>query len=691
MNEKLGAIISSLLGSKGDLTLSPDPEDDIGVGRALNTAFLIKLSGPSHKRFKKAGSFLDRMSGSSQWCYVADFYLTGIAQINKELEGICSRDPQFASRLSNLSDWMSAQSHLKITQETAEKCWSVFFPEANGILKNRKASVRSLRAKRRVALNRLNPTPIVDPAGEMIFTSNVLLTTHPATRPLEGLFISDYMKDSLAKITQEDQLYWYDHPIHVGATQEENEALYGLRGLEEALEFETEQGNMSRRSRATCVLSVSVTHKGLHEIVRHYLEEEFTKSGDLTKIDLYVLTEADTQCIIEDILVPAATHYAKGIEVKKDFGIFGVDGEYGRHYSFLKAIAAFWNVLIDSKKKATFKIDLDQVFPQKELLEETGGSAFDHFKSPLWGASACDDGGHPIELGMIAGALVNQKDIPGSIFTPDVPFPEREPSRDELFFFSLLPQALSTEAEMMTRYASDDLDGQNACIQRIHVTGGTNGILVDSLRRHRPFTPSFIGRAEDQAYIFSVLMNPGTRLAYVHKDGLIMRHDKESFAQEAIESARVGKLIGDFVRIIYFSAYARSLHEDTSKIKKIVDPFTGCFVSPIPVTVTHLRFGFMVSSFFQKGEDALGLELIKNGSNRMTQALDFVNREKGGLIQILAREKRGWDLFYDTISAIEKGLKKNDTFAKSLQKKAQSMISQCAISFGGKNFKRGFW
>ena len=35
----------------------------------------------------------------------------------------------------------------------------------------------------------------------------------------------------------------------------------------------------------------------------------------------------------------------------------------------------------------------------------------------------------------------------------------------------------------------------------------------------------------------SAIKSTGASLAYVHKDGLIMRHDKEAFAQEAIESA----------------------------------------------------------------------------------------------------------------------------------------------------------
>ena len=168
---------------------------------------------------------------------------------------------------------------------------------------------------------------------------------------------------------------------------------------------------------------------------------------------------------------------------------------------------------------------------------------------------------------MVAGALVNERDIGQGLFTPDVAYPSRPLTPDQYVFFSGLPQALSTRAEMMERYDTPARDGVTTCIERVHVTGGTNGILVDALRRHRPFTPSFVGRAEDQAYLLSVLGRPGDggadgpmpRLAYAHAAGLIMRHDKEAFAGEAIAAAEAGKLVGDDVRILQFSAYAAAI------------------------------------------------------------------------------------------------------------------------------------
>jgi len=363
-------------------------------------------------------------------------------------------------------------------------------------------------------------------------------------------------------------------------------------------------------------------------------------------------------------------------------GMFGVDGEYGRHYSFLKAMAAFWSVFIRPEIEATFKIDLDQVFPQRELVAQTGLSAFEHFTTPLWGAQGVGADGEALDLGMIAGALVNEKDIGISLFTPDVRFPDRPLSPDEHIFFSALPQALSTEAEMMACYGGEGLDGRTNCLQRVHVTGGTNGIRIDSLRRHRPFTPSFIGRAEDQAYLLSALPGAGPRLAYLHKAGLIMRHDKEAFAQTAIQSAKVGTLIGDYLRILYFSAYARALAGDVAEVKRILDPFTGCFISRVPTTVAYLRFALKAASLHESGNQQQALEFVTLGARRIPGALEFVQGEASPLRHCYEQERAGWHLYYDTLSAVEQALTRGDSLALKLRERAAALVARSLVRAG---------
>jgi len=659
--------------------LADESKEPAGIARQLNAAFLILLAGSKHPQFKKSQAALHRAAQSGQWSPVAQFYLSAKDRIRHELENSAAKDPDLADRIKNLSRTLETADQQSNASQITEEIWKLFFPEGVGLASSRQESISSLRKNRAVKITHPNPEPIVDPAREILFSSNVLLTLPPESPTHDRLPFSEDLKQKLQRASRESQLYWYDHPIHIGVQSPNNELLYGLRGLEEALRFERRRGTTSDNVNMTCILSASVTHAGLHEIARPYIEEVISGADYLNHINVYVFTENDTRKIVNNILIPAAAYFLKSSNAANELEMFGVDGEYGRHYSFLKAMAAFWNVFIDPRIKATFKIDLDQVFPQQILVEQTGASAFEHFMTSLWGARGTDFRGKPIELGMIAGALVNQSDIDKSLFSADVRFPDRALSPEERIFFSTLPQAISTEAEMMTRYDNSPHDGVKTCIHRVHVTGGTNGIRIDSLRRHRPFTPSFIGRAEDQAYLLSAINSTGESLAYVHKDGLIMRHDKEAFAREAIESAAIGRTVGDYVRMLYFSGYAGALPVSKKALKEILDPFTGCFISAIPEIVVYLRFALKAATLFRDNQTSKGLELIKSGAQRISKALEFVRGESSALGRQYERERHGWNLYYDILDAVEEALAKKDPIAVEFRKKAQEIIQECAV------------
>jgi len=684
MIDRFEAILLRLFGSKTtdsafsifnpESQLRLDASGKAEIAQSLNASFIILLAGRNHPLHEKAKTCLSNVEKLPEWEQVVRFYLKGIESIRTEIETAAYNDSLFSKDLNDLFEWVRNDDHLKNHRESLERVWAVFFPEAAWLKSDWAEQAAELRSRRTVTITELNPTPIDDPLSQIIFTSNVLLTLPSSFKSIDESRLSQEIKTHLRKAMEEPQLYWFDHPIQLCSAPEHNEVLYGLRELDDAIDFEKSLGNISADSRLTCVLSVSVTHRGLEPIAGKCLAADFAHAGGFDHLDVYAFTEADARNMVKDILSPAVDHYLNTKEAGQLLDVIGVDGEYGRHYSFLKAIAAFWQVLIQPEKTATFKIDLDQVFPQKELLEQTGATVFEHFKTDLWGAHGVDAQGREVDLGMIAGALVNENDIDKSIFTPDVGFPDRPLSPDEYIFFSQLPQALSTEAEMTTRYNTGQPDGKTGCIQRIHITGGTNGILIDRLFRYRPFTPSFIGRAEDQAYILSVLSQSGPRLAYVHKDGLIMRHDKEAFAQEAIKAAQTGKIIGDYLRTLYFSAYGRIVSEDISCAKDILDPFTGCFISRIPVTVAFLRFALKAASFFASGKDSQGVEFITGGTPRLLEALEFVRDDTGRMKQQFKREKKAWHLYYDTLSALQKALAENDAFAVSLKDKAEQIV-----------------
>ena len=656
-----------------------DPSEN--VIEKLNAGFLILLAGEKNTSYNKVKTFFSKALANNEYNTVTRFYLDAVEQINKEIYSVCKSDHDFHDKLIKLKIFLSDVDNLKNSENTIAHIWSVFFPEGVGILQEPYKAVVNLRNKRKVTIKEKNKAPLTDIANELLLTSNVMLTIPLLIdENLKHNFNEDFLT-GIETTREEEQLYWYDHPIPIGIKPENNELIYGLKNLESAITFEKTEGTIPEKSIFTSVLSTSVTHKGLQQLSKQYIQKELNNIGGLKNINVYIFTESDTCKIVEEVLLPALYYY--NISSNDNiFEMFGVDGEYGKHYTFLKAISAFWQVFINPFLKATFKIDLDQVFPEKELKKETGLFGFEHFKTDLWGAKGEDSDGKPVDFGMIAGALVNAKDIVKSIYTADVPWPEKITSPDEFIFYSKLPQALSTEAEIMTRYNTNELDGDKYCIKRVHVTGGTNGILVSHLFKYRPFTPSFIGRAEDQAFIMSCFSEEKSSLSYLHKDGLIMRHDKEIFAGEAIEKAYTGKLLGDYIRILYFSAYAKVLSPDLDKIKNELDPFTGCFISKISLTVIYLRFALKAASFFNNDKDNQGLEFIRSGSKRIKDALRFIgNDERSNLKEQYEREKTGWNIYYDILLKLKGEIHNRNEFACELQKKAEIIIENCKISF----------
>lgn len=640
----------------------------------MTAAFLICLAGNSNPHFTDAERFLQTKKNDESWRELAEFYLQRLEDIEGEVSRVAEKDAAFSRALTDLDAALKNRPSLDSVQD---KIWKVFFPEGVGVFDNKQQQVEKLRHKRKVSVEQENPEPLTNPARQILFTSNVLLTIPHENTDVDNLDYTEDLKEGIKKAMQEPQQYWYDHPIQIGVEPQANEIIYGLSQLDKSLEKERERGNLGNE-KVRCLLSVSVTHSGLLDVAKDYIQQELENHADLKNLEVWIFTEDETRRLLEEVFIPVDKGFFDSDRSDELAQVFGVDGEYGRHYSFLKAIAAVWNVLIDDEVRATFKIDLDQVFAQQELIAETGKSALEHFKTPLWGAKGKGNKGQPVELGMIAGALVNEKDIHKGLYTPDVNFPKEVPDRESRIFFSKLLMAVSTEGELMTQYRKNSgIDGKNVCLQRIHVTGGTNGILVDALRRYRPFTPTFIGRAEDQGYILSVLADSQKQpLGYLHEDGLIMRHDKEAFAQEALKSAKLGKIAGDYIRLLYFSEYARVLSDDVERLKEIIDPFTGSFISKIPITVAMLRQTMKAAEFFANGEAEQARKFLFQNVSRLNHAIDFIKGEDSKLKEQVETEREGWERFYDILDKVEAMPEQEHN---SLREKAEQIVKASRI------------
>jgi hypothetical protein len=658
-------------------------DDETARLARINAAFLLSLAGGSEATSATTTLENAAAKGSSTAAFLRRLRQWVLAE-QRELG---DRHSDLATKRQEAAAWAERSTESPWDEVAQKAVWGFLFPQGAFCLDDPDDTVSTLRKRRTVRVDQLNPQPIANPISEVLITSNILLTLPSDLATIDDLPFPRALCDQIKTIADEEQKYWFDHPIPLGIETEANEIIYGLSNLNEAISFEKDRGCAEADARMACVLSVSVTHGGLKNIARDYLQEAFAAASDMPHLEIYVFSEAATDRLVNEVLAPAIDRYLGAIDIQPLRRVFGVDGEYGRHYSFLKAVSALWQVLVDQRVRATFKIDLDQVFPQEQLVEQGGGSFFEHFQSPLWGAHGKDVDGNTVELGMLAGALVNEKDIANGLFTPDVRRPSRIPAGEAVAFFNRLPMALSTEAEMMTQYTGrgENPDGKNSCLHRIHVTGGTNGILVNALRRHRPFTPTFIGRAEDQAYLLSVLFAGSAPLRYVHSAGLIMRHDKEAFAGLAIETAKVGRFVGDLVRTLYFSHYVNTLEWPNDRVKQTIDPFTGCFVTDIPTTLVALRLTLRVGELLAIGNEearAEALDLMSMAAERLDPLMEKLTETPQALADELSEQRGGWNVFYEVLDALEKALAEGDQPARDLRDAALAIVQACRIHPG---------
>ena len=171
------------------------------------------------------------------------------------------------------------------------------------------SQTEALRERRKITVTSLNSNPVRNVSKEVLFTSNALITIPSPHQGIEDLDVDQALKIALDEVLKEEQIFWYDHPVQIGVEPERNEILYGLKHLSEAVQYEKKMGIIADDEEVTCVLSASVTHEGLQGIAKDYIEGELKKAHDLPGLKVYLFTEADTEKIIHEILVPAAKKY----------------------------------------------------------------------------------------------------------------------------------------------------------------------------------------------------------------------------------------------------------------------------------------------------------------------------------------------------------------------------------------------
>ena len=515
-----------------------------------------------------------------------------------------------------------AGSEITSIGSVGEHAWDCFCPTASQAYSAPEEMAAEIRRRRK--LTSLQPAlqPLTNPATELLFTTNALISP-PLT--VGSPHIPEKFRAEAERFATLPQKFWYDHPVPLDAAPSENEILYGLARLDEALAEECRLGTLPDSARMDLAMSISVTHEGMEDLACDYVRDLIARHLNLRHLRVFLFDETRCQRMI-GALCP-------GNEAAK--AVFGVNGAYGRHYSFLKAVLLIWQMAVNPQVRFTFKIDLDQVFDQTTLHTHTGRSALQLLCNPHWGGEAIDYLGRHVDLGMLAGGLVNEADSHLGLFVPDVVPPDTAALfatfGSRRLFCPQWPQAVSTEAEILQR------DGG---YQRIHVTGGTTGICDTALRHWQPFTPSFINRAEDQAYAVSAFSTE-SYLGHLHAPGLIMRHDKQAFAARAIAHAESGKAIGDVERLMLFSRYAELHDAGFDSLQNQLWPFTASFL--------YRNAPVLAGLIFALDGAAKGGNYVSDGAVRLKRCLDFC---QAGMKDRLATEQSGWQAIY---AALDKG------------------------------------
>mgnify|MGYP001365948814 CR=1 FL=1 len=113
-----------------------------------------------------------------------------------------------------------------------------------------------------------------------------------------------YLREAL-NFARKEQNYWYDHPISIDASIEENEILYGLQKLDEAIDFEKNRGIIKPHAKISMILSISVTHIGMEELAERYVADLINENLRIKNLKFPVLGKPTRYLLINSYNGPS--------------------------------------------------------------------------------------------------------------------------------------------------------------------------------------------------------------------------------------------------------------------------------------------------------------------------------------------------------------------------------------------------
>jgi hypothetical protein len=704
LKELMARFWSAFLGHKDaidKIDLARQFEAPSGELVKINAAVLICLCGKEHPLFQRAWDYLsvpDAVCGEQKETYLK-FYEIIQEEIVKRLESD-------AALVKVLQDVIQAghpdrlkAARLEIFNPLAAKTLSQF--DAGQIVKD-------IQKQNRLRLIASNENFIANPIEEVIFTTNVLVTP-PRSESLIPEGLTRRAEKSLKSVIRSPVDWYFDHPMEMATTEDAlqaSEFIFCLRELEETFQSEIEiekaawKDHIREGDKVPLYVSISPTHGGvsLSSAAREVLRYQYTaavKSGILQELKIvepYLYSQADVKHLINDVLTPAAKRYFPEIpdkEIEGYLSFFGVEGYYAMHYNFLKAfgsLAKFMNPSV----KAVIKIDTDQSFPAERFYRETGSCWLESFTLHTLGAIAQDQNERNIYLGCFAGSLTNRDELidKDDLFLPDISIPdlpESIPEGEAGVFYQGLVQSLITRGEAFppeVQWRALKILNEYPYMRTV-VTGGTTGFLIEALERYAPFVDVHVHRAEDQAYLLSVLFDEynGNFLRYLYFPGLHMIHEKESFAAESIKIAEPYKKVYDLERIWSFSFLARALCEikgwGFEDVKRSLNFFTASFIQPFPGLLALTRFVLSVAG--RGGRNREDIIYQKEGLKRLSKIAFSQDRYYRETRTRVAKQIKAWRFYYDLMIRLRESAKKGDPFALALKRKAIEINNNCKL------------
>ena len=667
----------------------------------INAAMLICLCGKGHPLFQRARDYLeapDAMSSEEKETYLK-FYEIIQEETIRRLES----DGAVVKLLQNViqagdPDRLKA-TRLEIFNSLAAK--ALFQFDAEDIVKD-------IQRQNRLRLIANNENFIADPIKEVVFTANVLVTP-PRSESLIPEGLPAWAEKSLKSVIGLPVDWYFDHPMEMATTRDAlhaSEFILCLTRLEESFRTEIEIEKTARKDhiregdKVPLYISISPTHGGMRlgSAAREVLKCQYAaavKSGILPELKIvepYLYSQAEVRQLIKDVLVPAAKRYFPEIpdkEIQGYLSFLGVEGYYAMHYNFLKAFGSLAKFM-DPRVKAVIKIDTDQSFPAERFYRETGLCWLESFTLPTLGALARDQNERDIYLGCFAGSLTNLNELidKDDLFLPDISIPdvpESIPEGEAGVFYQALVQSLITRGEAFppeVQWRALKILNEYPYM-RTFVTGGTIGFLIEALERYAPFVDAHVHRAEDQAFLLSVLFDQydGNLLRYVYFPGLHMIHEKESFASESIKIAEPYKEIYDLERIWNFSHLARALCEikgwDFEDVRKTLNFFTASFIQPFPGLLALTRFVLSVAG--KGGRNREDIIYQKEGLRRLSKIAFSQERYYRGTKTRVAKQIKAWRFYYDLMIRLRESARKGDAFALALRRKASEINNNCKL------------